>query len=222
MINMSSQAKKEVNPHFSVLALAFFMVSFLIARAFTTLSPSTVIVLNGGIHIHHFWFGLILLAVGGWMGIVNQNQQIDQLAAVIYGAGGGLIADEVGLLLTFGDYWTGLTYTLVIIFVALVSFSILFITYRQIILVQFWGLTKSGGILYIGIFLVVPSAAFLLTAGNALAFLLAVVMAAAASILIIFYVFYRLVLRPRAIEKSEPKKTTTRRKQRAASGTRSQ
>jgi hypothetical protein len=204
--DMSKQETKQPNPHFSVLALAFFMASFLIARAFTTLSPSTVIIVGGGIHVHHFWFGLILLAVGGWMGIVNQNQQIDQLAAVIYGAGGGLIADEVGLLLTFGDYWTGLTYTLIIIFIALVSFSILFLEYREIILAQFWGLTKSGGILYIGIFLGVVSVAFLLTAGNALVFLIAVVMTAAACMLIAFYLVYRLALKPKAMMKSEPKK----------------
>ena len=183
------------------------MVSFLIARAFTTLSPNTVLIVSGGIHIHHFWFGLILLAVGGWMGIVNQNQQIDQLAAVLYGAGGGLIADEVGLLLTFGDYWTGLTYTLVIIFLALASFSILLIAYRDTIRTQFWGLTKSGGILYIGVFLAVTSFAFLLTTSNALVSIIAAVLAVAGCIVILFYVLYRFALKPKFTYKSGPNKS---------------
>jgi uncharacterized membrane protein len=208
---MSKQEVEQPNPHFSVLALAFFMVSFLIARTFTTLSPSTVLVVGGGIHIHHFWFGLILLAVGGWMGIVNQNQQIDQLAAVLYGAGGGLIADEVGLLLTFGDYWTGLTYTLLIIFVALASFSILLITYRDTIRTQFWGLTKSGGILYIGIFLAVISVAFLLTTSNALVSLFTIILAVVGCVLILFYLFYRLSSKPKVTENSGSKRSKNRR-----------
>jgi hypothetical protein len=195
MVNMSSQSKKAANPHFSVLALAFFMISFLVARTFTTLSPSTVILVGGGIHIHHFWFGLILLAVGGWMGIVNQNQQIDQLAAVLYGAGGGLIADEVGLLLTFGDYWTGLTYTLVVAFLALVSLGTLSFRYRKVIRAEFWGLTRSGAILYVGIFLAAISGTFLLTTSNILISSVAAILAIVACVMILVYVAYRLWLR---------------------------
>jgi uncharacterized membrane protein YidH (DUF202 family) len=48
----------------SVLALTVLVVSFVIARVFTTISPDTVLV-SGSLHVHHFWFGLILLAVGG-------------------------------------------------------------------------------------------------------------------------------------------------------------
>lgn len=149
---MTSPAKKETNPHFSVLALIFFMASFLVARTFTTLSPNTIILVEGGIHIHHFWFGLALLAVGGWMGIVNQNQRIDQLAAVLYGAGAGLIADEFGLLLTFGDYWTGWTYTIVIVLVTLASMGILLAKYSRTIRTYAWGLSKRSATLYLGIF----------------------------------------------------------------------
>jgi uncharacterized membrane protein len=166
-----------------------------------------VIIVDGGIHIHHFWFGLILLAVGGWMGIVNHNREIDRLAAVLYGAGGGLIADEVGLLLTFGNYWTDLTYTIVISFLAVASFSILLITYRETILTDFWGLTKSGGILYIGVFLAVVSVAFLLTTSNALASIIATVLTAAGCIMIIFYIFYRFALKPTSTSKSRQKST---------------
>jgi hypothetical protein len=75
---------------------------------------------GGGLHIHHFWFGIALLAVGGWLGISFNNKDIDMVAAIIYGVGGGLIVDEVGLLLTFGNYWSGLTWTLLIV---LLSFS---------------------------------------------------------------------------------------------------
>jgi len=193
---MTSPAKKETNPHFSVLALIFFMASFLVARTFTTLSPNTIILVGGGIHIHHFWFGLALLAIGGWMGIVNQNQRIDQLAAVLYGAGAGLIADEFGLLLTFGDYWTEWTYTIVIILVTLASIGILLVKYSRTIRTHAWGLSKGSAILYLGIFLGVVSVAFLFTANNVMIFDAACVIAVIALVMILIYVVQRLRSKP--------------------------
>lgn len=108
--------RSELRPNLSVLALLSFIAAFLIARAFTTLYPNVVLV-SGGFHIHHFWFGLAMMAIGGWLGITYRDERADRLAAILFGAGGGLIGDEVGLLLTFGDYRTGLTYTLVVTFV---------------------------------------------------------------------------------------------------------
>ncbi|HML02489.1 MAG TPA: hypothetical protein VK487_03845, partial [Candidatus Bathyarchaeia archaeon] len=61
------------------------------------MSPRTILV-RYGLHIHHFWFGLVLLVVGGWLGISYENERIDRVAAILFGAGGGLVADEVGLL----------------------------------------------------------------------------------------------------------------------------
>ncbi len=86
--------------HLSTTALVSFILSFVASRTFTTFFPSTVLVSNG-VHIHHFWFGIALLAIGGWLGINYTDKDTDHLAAILYGAGGGLIADEVGLLLTF-------------------------------------------------------------------------------------------------------------------------
>jgi hypothetical protein len=88
--------------HLAAIALLSFMVAFAAARVFTTFFPSAVLIGNG-IHIHHFWFGIALLAVGGWLGISYNDKDTDRLAAILYGAGGGLIVDEVGLLLTFGE-----------------------------------------------------------------------------------------------------------------------
>ena len=79
------------------------MVSFVMARLFTILNPNVVLV-GGNFHIHHFWYGLALLSVGEWLGISYSGEEVDRLAAVLFGAGGGLIGDEIKLLLTFGDY----------------------------------------------------------------------------------------------------------------------
>ena len=69
---------------------------------------------NSGIHFHHFWYGLAMVVVAGWLGIASTNPQYRPILAVVFGLGGDLIADEVGLLLTFGNYHSPLTYPIVV------------------------------------------------------------------------------------------------------------
>jgi len=173
----------------SLLALISFVASFVIARVFTTISG---VVLRGvGFHIHHFWYGIILLAVGGWLGISYDEERIVRLAAVLYGAGGGLIGDEVGLLLTFGNYTTGITYTIVVIFIAFVSAVILFMRYSRAISTEIKGFTRSRASFYFGIILAAVSIAFL-TTRNSLIARISTVTTIAACIIIIAYIAQRI------------------------------
>jgi hypothetical protein len=98
-----------------------FVASFLGARLFATLNP-TVVVVRGAIHFHHFWYGLAMVVSTGWLGITLSNERMGRNLAIIFGLGAGLIGDEVGLLLTFGDYTSSLTE---IFFVAAIAFIIL-------------------------------------------------------------------------------------------------
>ncbi len=192
---MSSQATKVANPHFSILALISFTASFAVARVFTTLSPSVVILVGNGIHIHHFWYGLALLAIGGWLGIINQTQSVDQLAAILYGAGAGLIADEFGLLLTFGDYWNTLTYTIVGMLLAFAFLALLLMKHRGAIRAQFGKLTRIDAVLYCGVFVAMVSVAFLTTTDNLAIIIVTSVLTIAALGMIVFYVICKLSLR---------------------------
>ena len=65
-----------------------------------------------GYHIHHFYFGIFMIAIAGWLAIIGNNIIGRAKQAVLYGAGLGLLMDEIGLLLTWGDYYSGLTYLL--------------------------------------------------------------------------------------------------------------
>jgi hypothetical protein len=98
-----------------------FLAGFLGARLFATLNPKVVVVQNG-IHFHHFWYGLIMVIAAGWIGIALSNAWLGRNLAIVFGLGAGLIGDEVGLLLTFGDYTSNLTE---IFFVAAIAFIIL-------------------------------------------------------------------------------------------------
>jgi hypothetical protein len=153
--------------HLATLALSAFIFSFIAARTFTTFFPSTVLV-SQGVHVHHFWYGMVLLAVGGWLGINYNNRETDRVAAILYGAGGGLIVDEVGLLLTFGNYWTGLTYTFLVVLLSSVTILILFNRYRQLILTELAEFVSSKVSLYLGVFLAVVSIAFITQTNNVL------------------------------------------------------
>jgi hypothetical protein len=171
-----ASAKKGENPHFSLLAVISFIGSFAVARTFTTLFPTTVVIVGGGIHLHHFWYGLALLAIGGWMGIINHNERIDQLAAVFYGIGGGLVVDESGLLLTFGNYWSTLTYTIVAMVLAFALLGTLLMKHAGSIRQQFGKLSKHDFGLYFGILLGMVSLAFLVETTNNTVFFVASVL----------------------------------------------
>jgi len=189
---VSSVRETRERPSLSVLALAFFVVSFVIARVFTTISPDTVLV-SGSLHIHHFWYGLIMLAIGGWLGISYNDVKIDRLAAILFGAGGGLIVDEVGLLLTLesANYWAGITYTFVIIFVAFASILILIGRYYRLIRTEFAEFLSSNASLYFGVFLAAVSVAFIIETDNIVILTVSSVIVITSCILILAYLVQR-------------------------------
>jgi len=119
---------KESTPSgLSVLLLLSFVASFVTARAFATLNP-TMVVVSGGIHFHHFWYGLAMVSAAGMLGIVYALPAYKRAYAVVFGLGAGLIGDEVGLLLTFGNYNSSLTF---FFFVIVVSFGLIAILLRD-------------------------------------------------------------------------------------------
>jgi hypothetical protein len=125
-----------------------------------------------GFHFHHFWFGLALLTIGGWLGINYRDDQTDRIAAIIFGVGGGLIGDEIGLLVTFGDYYSGITYTFVISLLVFAVMATLFKRHGQEIINEIVGFSRLNIDLYVGLFLAVVSSAFLIQSDNTLVIVL--------------------------------------------------
>jgi hypothetical protein len=144
------------------VALVSFALSFAAARTFTALSPN--VILSPGFHVHHFWYGIVMLAAGGWLGISYNDPRVDRLAAIIFGAGGGLIGDEAGILLTLEskNYWAGASYTFIIIFLASASILVLLNKYSRTVLKEFKGFSSSRGGFYLAVFLAAISTAFLI------------------------------------------------------------
>jgi len=182
----------EKRPNLSGLALVSFLASFIGARIFTTLRPDVVFMLGGAYHIHHFWYGIAMLAIGGWLGISYNEERINRLAAIIFGAGGGFIGDEVGLLLTFGDYRAEITYTFVIGFTTFVSILILLFRYSRIISREFAEFLSSKSSIYFGVFLTVVSTVFIVESDNIIITATASVFEIVAFIIILAYFIQRI------------------------------
>jgi hypothetical protein len=141
------------------IATVAFVSSFFGSRLFATLLPNTV-VMPGGIHLHHFWYGIALISVAGWMGIAWRNERLYRLYAVLYGLGAGFVGDEVGLLLTFNNYQSELTYVFFIAAISFVIIATLFIRYRTQLQDELLKLSFRERLAMIGIFLTGFSAFF--------------------------------------------------------------
>ena len=147
---MSGKPAASTREGLAFLALFAFIASFLIARTFTTLFPSTVVI-TGGIHFHHFWYGLAMVVVSGWLGIANDDPRFRRVYAVVFGFGGGLIGDETGLLLTLGNYHSDLTYFVVVSIVAVSSLLILLSTRRKALEYDVFSIGNWERLVYAGI-----------------------------------------------------------------------
>ena len=148
------------------------MTGFFAARLFAAQNPNIVVV-QGGIHFHHFWYGLGMITLAGWLGIAFNRPRLVRTYAIVFGLGAGLIADEIGLLLTLGDYQSSLTTDF---FVGVVGFIILastLVRYRKIVRRDVTHTSWNERLIYIGISLVGLSAIFFavdsLTSGVVLA-----------------------------------------------------
>ncbi len=171
-------------PNLSFIMLASFLISFAVARVFTSFFPSTVVVIQG-VHVHHFWYGIALLAVGGWLGINYRDDTVDRAAAIIFGVGGGLIGDEVGLLVTFGNYYDELSYTFVIGLIAFSVMAVLLRRHGKTIVEELYGFSRAHVDLYIGLFLAFVSSFFLIQNNNNLSVIIVSVVLLAIGLVLI-------------------------------------
>ncbi|MFI6053807.1 hypothetical protein ACIBCO_27420 [Streptomyces violascens] len=96
----------------TLLALASFVVTFLVTRSITRLiragrGPFRNIK-PGGLHIHHVVPGVILTVVGGFGAVGSGRHGIAAAVfAVLFGTGAGLVLDEFALILHLDDvYWS--------------------------------------------------------------------------------------------------------------------
>src|SRR5437879_8535208 len=142
----------------SFLATLAFLGGFFGARLFHLAFPSLEIITSQGIHFHHFWYGLTMMGVAGWLGIVDNDEKFARVYAVVFGVGAGFVGDEVGLLLTFDNYYSELTFEFLVAALAFLILVALMIRYRRQLLEEVFHLTGAERLTHVGVFVVGLSA----------------------------------------------------------------
>jgi len=138
-------------PALSFIGLLSFITSFFGSRLFATLNP-TIVIQQQGIHFHHFWYGIALMGIAGWLAITWKSERLDRAYAVMYGLGAGFIGDEVGLLLTLGNYQSELTYDFFIGAISSATLLLLIIRYRVVLKREVSYLMTREGLALLGVF----------------------------------------------------------------------
>lgn len=81
-----------------LLIFISFLLTFLITRIFANYFAKLSLIINE-YHIHHFYYGFILLFAAAWIALVSNRDRLHKLSSILLGIGSGLILDEIGLLL---------------------------------------------------------------------------------------------------------------------------
>lgn len=106
--------------------LLAFLPTFLIARALVYFDPH-LFLKTGGTHIHHLTYGIILLAITGFMALTIHAPRWQGWIAALYGVGLALAFDEFGMWLRLSDnYYIRQSYDAIIAIGAFLIFVVYF------------------------------------------------------------------------------------------------
>jgi hypothetical protein len=95
-----------------VLAWFAFTVTFAILRAITWSIHAHVghfaNVTAGSVHIHHYIWGILIVVIVAFLGLVEREPTWRTVMGLAFGIGLALIVDELALLIDLKDvYWSG-------------------------------------------------------------------------------------------------------------------
>ena len=81
-----------------------FLITFGGARILSYLYPNFFIQIITDLRIHHFAYGVLVLAGSGYLALVNNGPRVKYLIALLHGFGLGLAFDEFGIWLRLSDH----------------------------------------------------------------------------------------------------------------------
>src|SRR5580700_6744092 len=96
-------------------ALAAFLVTFGVLRLITAIlhydlwpgGPFHYVITKGGLHIHHLFWGILLLMATGFAALATRDPRWHLRIALVFGIALGLTLDEFALWLRLADvYWS--------------------------------------------------------------------------------------------------------------------
>jgi len=107
---MIVEPKQEAN----FWVLYSFLFAFVMSRFTVYYFPEVSLIING-VHVHHFAYGFILLALAGILSLNGFHEKKLRFTSALYGFGLGVAADEFGMWIHLkDDYWVRQSYDAVI------------------------------------------------------------------------------------------------------------
>ena len=80
-----------------------FLITFAGSRIISHLDPQFFLHIVPGVHVHHFTYGIIIMAASGYLALVSHSGRHKYLVALLHGMGLGLAFDEFGIWLRLSD-----------------------------------------------------------------------------------------------------------------------
>jgi len=108
-------ARLDLGRRVALRALFAFLITFGILRALTAIihfdifphGPFRNLVTASGLHIHHLFWGILLLMATGFIALATRAEEWHLRVAIIFGVALGLTLDEFALWLRLADvYWS--------------------------------------------------------------------------------------------------------------------
>jgi len=108
-------ARLDLGRRVALRALFAFLITFGILRALTAIihfdifphGPFGNLVTASGLHIHHLFWGILLLMSTGFIALATRAEKWHLRVAIIFGVALGLTLDEFALWLRLADvYWS--------------------------------------------------------------------------------------------------------------------
>ena len=108
------------------MAWLSFTITFALARLVTGViklgDGSSGNLSVGGVHLHHYVWGILLVIGTAAFGLVDRNAKVRSWMGLALGVGLALIVDEAALLITLEDvYWSTQSWASVAVAVVIVS-----------------------------------------------------------------------------------------------------
>lgn len=117
MASSKKLQKKKLDIRF--LILVSFLITFVLSRIivyFFVFGPPNIYLRINGVHVHHLTFGIIILAIIGYVSLTTHSNHAKKIIAILYGIGLALVFDEFGMWLHLkDDYWIRHSYDAVLV-----------------------------------------------------------------------------------------------------------
>ena len=116
MYEVAHEKATSAQKNLPLRVLLTLLVTVVVARALVFFTPNWFHTEIADTHIHHLTWGILLLALCGYLNVVYRGKKWRPWLALLYGVGLGLTFDEFAMWIKLTtNYWSWLSYSAVLV-----------------------------------------------------------------------------------------------------------